>query len=179
MRAKLSVLGLYTWDTGLFDQLELPVGVDADNVRDNILLECAELEVLYPRPDVMADAIGIWSRSRLPGWVRQFRALTEEYNPLHNYDRTEEWDESGSADSDGSSRNRVAGFDSPNMAPQSEGDSDSRTTTQSTRTGRAYGNIGVTTSAQMIEGEMELRAKHNIVQTIVNEFKQRFCLLVY
>lgn len=43
---------------------------------------------------------------------------------------------------------------------------------------RAYGNIGVTTTQQMIEQERDI-AKFNIYQVILDEFKQRFCLLVY
>lgn len=43
---------------------------------------------------------------------------------------------------------------------------------------RAFGNIGVTTTQQMIEQERET-AKFNIFQVILDEFKQRFCVLVY
>ena len=43
---------------------------------------------------------------------------------------------------------------------------------------RAYGNIGVTTTQQMIEQERDI-AKFNIYQVILDEFKQHFCLLVY
>lgn len=43
---------------------------------------------------------------------------------------------------------------------------------------RAFGNIGVTTTQQMIEQERET-AKFNIYQVILDEFKQRFCVLVY
>ena len=43
---------------------------------------------------------------------------------------------------------------------------------------RAHGNIGVTTTQQMIEQERDM-AKFNIYQVILDEFKQRFCLLVY
>ena len=41
------------------------------------------------------------------------------------------------------------------------------------------GNIGVTTSQQMAEAEMKLRAAYDMYNIIVTEFKQRFCLLVY
>ena len=43
---------------------------------------------------------------------------------------------------------------------------------------RAHGNIGVTTTQQMIEQERDM-AKFNIFQFILDEFKQRFCVLVY
>lgn len=46
------------------------------------------------------------------------------------------------------------------------------------RTGRAYGNIGVTTTQQMIEAQREV-VLFNMIDTIVNDFKKRFCLMVY
>lgn len=46
------------------------------------------------------------------------------------------------------------------------------------RKGRAHGNIGVTTSQQMIEAEREV-ALYNIIDVIITSFKNRFCLQVY
>lgn len=43
----------------------------------------------------------------------------------------------------------------------------------------AYGNIGVTTSQQMLEQEIELAPKLNLVNYITESFINRFCLLVY
>lgn len=43
---------------------------------------------------------------------------------------------------------------------------------------RETGNIGVTTSQQMIEAEREL-VRFNIYDVIIESFKQRFCLLIY
>ncbi len=74
-KAKLSVLGLYSYDSTLFDGLleNLPTYTDEDDVehtldgevlRDNILLECAELEVVYPEPEFCKQAIEVWSKMR-------------------------------------------------------------------------------------------------------------------
>lgn len=41
------------------------------------------------------------------------------------------------------------------------------------------GNIGVTTTQKMIEEERELVAKFNICELIVNDFKYKFCIMVY
>lgn len=43
---------------------------------------------------------------------------------------------------------------------------------------RAYGNIGVTTTQQMIEQERET-VQFNIFKTIIEDFKMRFCLMIY
>lgn len=48
-----------------------------------------------------------------------------------------------------------------------------------TRENHTSGNIGVTTSQQMLEQEIEISAKLNIFQIIVTSFKETFCLLVY
>ena len=48
-----------------------------------------------------------------------------------------------------------------------------------TRNNHTSGNIGVTTSQMMLEQEIEVSAKLNVIKMIVESFKERFCLLVY
>ena len=48
-----------------------------------------------------------------------------------------------------------------------------------TRENHTTGNIGVTTSQQMLEQEIEVAAKLNVSKLIVDSFKDRFCILVY
>ena len=48
-----------------------------------------------------------------------------------------------------------------------------------TKNSHISGNIGVTTSQQMLEQEIEVSAKLNVIKMIVDSFKERFCLLVY
>ena len=47
-----------------------------------------------------------------------------------------------------------------------------------TRTGRAHGNIGVTTSQQMIQSERDL-VVFNLYDVIAESFIENFCLMVY
>lgn len=47
-----------------------------------------------------------------------------------------------------------------------------------TRTGRAHGNIGVTTSQQMIQSERDL-VVFNLYDVIAESFVENFCLMVY
>lgn len=44
---------------------------------------------------------------------------------------------------------------------------------------RIHGNIGVTTSQQMIESEMSLRAKYDIYKIIAKEFEREFLVQIY
>jgi hypothetical protein len=51
-------------------------------------------------------------------------------------------------------------------------------TVKHTRTGRAHGNIGVTTSQQMIQSERDL-VVFNLYDVIAESFIENFCLMVY
>lgn len=89
---RLSVLGLYKADSGLFSEMVYPSGFSADEkdtTVGNILSECAELECLFPDPDTMKTMIGLWSKLNISVWERIFTASQLEYNPIENYNRTE------------------------------------------------------------------------------------------
>ena len=65
----------------------------------------------------------------------------------------------------------------------SESNSNTRTDnlsekTSSNRIGRAHGNIGVTTSQQMLQSELDI-AKWNIYEQITDLFLSEFCIMVY
>lgn len=210
-RAALSILGLYEWDDTILDLIHLPTGVDADEVKQNILMECAELTVIYPDWDFMHKAIDWWSRKELPTWEHIYEMTQLEYNPIENYDRYESELEmeklrdirehqsasktkSQSMQQSGDA-NKVAGFNNNDLAVQSgsSGSGASSTTADGAandsqrgdsnrdknRSSRIHGNIGVTTVAQMMEGELETYPKINIVQYITQAFKERFCIMVY
>lgn len=87
--ANMSVMGLYNWDQTIFANLQVPSGVDPAVVRDNIIMECAELEVLYPNPTVFKTLVGVWSLKEKPVWDKLYSTTQYEYNPIENYDRTE------------------------------------------------------------------------------------------
>ena len=172
IRGTLSVMGLYNYSDDLFGLLKLPSGVDKTDVVNSILLECAELETVYPDFGLMRDAIGLWSRTRLHEWERIYSTLTEDYNPLHNFDRHEEWAENAS--SSGQSSTSVNGFNDIADRDRSE----SRATGNQKRTGHIYGNVGITESTTMAANEIKFR-ETDFTQIIVEEFKKRFCILVY
>ena len=168
----ISVLGMWQFDNALFDKFTVPEQIDKQDVVDAILLECAELPVVYTNWDILQGAIGLLSKRRLHAWERMATALFEDYNPLHNFDRYEEHgdEESGTTDS----VNTVNGYNG-----DAEHDRQNINTKRSNNyRGHLYGNIGVTTSAQMIANELEIR-KQDLISIIVREFKENFCIMVY
>ena len=90
--ARMSVLGLYKADSGLFSEMVYPSGFTDDEKQTtvgNILADCAELECLFTDPDTMKTMIGLWSKLNISVWERIFTASQLEYNPIENYNRTE------------------------------------------------------------------------------------------
>lgn len=179
MPATMSLLGLYNFDNTILDGLIVPAGVDKQTVINNLLRECAELEVLYPQPEVIKFFVSEWAKERLPVWNRLEATLHYEYDPISNYDRKEEWTDESSGSASGTSENKTAGYNSAGAdVPESKNSSSSSASGKNKRTGRAYGNIGVTTTQQMIEEERRV-SEFDIDHIIINEFKKTFCLMIY
>lgn len=194
----LSFIGLYNWDNSLFDLLEVPTRVDypidKSVLVDLLLMETAELEVIYPDFDFMKQALGRYSVSRKIEWERMLETLSEKYNPLHNFDRNEEYtdDETGnnstsnSNEVSGTTTDQTTGFNSETFVNQNKQDvtgntnyaGNSQATRKLTHKARLYGNIGVTKSQEMLRDELDVR-KTDFYHIIVDEIKNKFCLLVY
>lgn len=197
MKAWLSILGLYNYDNSIFDLFVVPDGMNKELIINNILLECAEMEIIYPEPDIMKNAIGLWSNKQLESWERMYKAMQLEYDPIYNYDRFEEWLDSNTATTHsntnsnlnrkGSTKHQVNAFN--RGITDSNIDSIDNTDTDNTNTnsnnsaigahsGHMYGNIGVTTSQDMLLSEVNV-SKFIVQDYIIEQFKERFCLLVY
>ena len=93
--AKLTLIGLYNYYPNLFDFLSFPAGIDPDTARDNILMKSGEFEVLYSDPDFIHDSIKLWSAKWYKTFDKWIKALNTSYDPLNNYDRHEEWSDTG------------------------------------------------------------------------------------
>lgn len=205
--AKLTLIGMYNFDDTLFEYLTLPDGIDKETLVNNILLQSGEFEVLYPNLDFLKMSIGAWSKKWQPTFERWQKALAIEYNPLENYDRQEEWKDShnmSGSDSGTSSgktegktgsltTNRVSAYDSGDALTtkdavavngtdetnNSGNFSNNRSQIDGgTHNGRIHGNIGVTTSQQMLESELSL-GYWNIYEKITDIFLTEFVLPIY
>jgi len=160
----LSIMGMYEYDNSLFDGLDVPTYTDKNNVVhvvdktkviQSILLNCAELEILYPNFDTMKLAIGVWSAAEQDTWRKMYATVMMEYNPLWN------------VDADIVNIGSVMGFN------EDENWSDAAKETQ-----RRTGNIGVTATQDLIQKERDI-ADFSIIRFITESFKKRFCIMVY
>lgn len=97
--AKITLIGMYQWmadqNDPLFKNLTVPTGMDKDKLINTILYLGAEFGVVYADPYFMQGMIGVWSdryKHTLERWVK---ALAIDYDPLENYDRREDWYDTG------------------------------------------------------------------------------------
>lgn len=86
MRATLSLLGMYNYDPTIFDEMLLPESIDRSTFFYNLLMENAELEVLYPEPTILKKAIHFWSKCELKNWEWLIETQNYDYNPIWNVD---------------------------------------------------------------------------------------------
>lgn len=204
--AKFTLIGCYQYYNNqgldLFEKLTLPEGIDKDTLTSNILLKGGEFEVQSGSPVFIHDAIEIWAKVYEATFTRWLEALAIEYAPLENYDRMEHWtdalDGSGSSNSTGTldttyddavERTKSA-YDSSSYQPYdkvtthatTDTDTTDRTNTtidnDSEHNGRIHGNIGVTTSQQMLMQELDM-GYWNLYERITQLFLQEFVIPVY
>ena len=97
------------------------------------------------------------------------------YDPIENYNMTESGSDSGASLASASADNKSTSYDSltPNLTDSNSSNSSAQS--QSSHSLTRSGNIGVTTSQQMILQEREVAAYdflHNVAEMIVEQFTQ-------
>lgn len=101
--AMLSIMGLYNYDPDIFQGFRVPGRADittqADTVPDPfvpdrqialdyILTSCAELSLVYTKPDFVKFMIRSWTERRFPVWKAMYNTMLYKYNPIWNKDGT-------------------------------------------------------------------------------------------
>lgn len=200
--AKITLLGMYKWmqlnDDDLFNGLTVPTGINKQTLVNTILTNGGEFETLYADATFMKDMIGLWSDKWQKTMDKWAKALAIDYNPLENYDRMEEWadnklehaiaSDSSNQSGSGNVTNQKSAYDSTEYQNHDKADSTSSGTNNatantvaqgsSTHGGRTHGNIGVTTSQQMLQAELDV-ARFNLYNEIADVFLTELCIYTY
>lgn len=197
-KSKITIIGFENYlnntNRSLFDNIILHPDIEKDILIDAIMMRCSEFELLYSNPLTMIEMITFWFRKHNRTFSKWMEALSIEYNPLENYDRMEDWTDDNIGHGSVTVNDTVtshltnsrSAFDSNTFVSDTKSDNttiDKGTTTSNgnnnlTHHGRLHGNIGVTTSQQMLEAELEI-ARWNIYDKIADLFAMDFCLMVY
>lgn len=218
MLSQLTLTGMNNYgemiNDDLFSDLILPEVLDKDVVVNAILTTCSSLPVAYPDYSFLKNQIKYWSKRKKPIFDKWVWLLSQEYNPLYNYDRTEEYSDSEVVNNSGTkSDNTSTSFNSNNVSNSTvtnkatsyesdtfkntnqnignesiTGSNSGNTNTSSrensdtnrilTHKARLFGNIGITTSTQMLSESWDWYNK-DIPMIIAEEFKCDFCLGIY
>lgn len=188
MQVTMTIQGLYLYDPTLFDGFALPSEINKEILIDNLLSELFELEVIYPDVNIMKSMISRWSATMTDEWGKLYKALDTDYDATGQTSINKEernLTALNSSHSQGKSENKVAGFNSGSLvnsaADNTSGDSNSTLTDRGTitRTRTLSGYLGGMSSARLIAEEIKLRNEYDIYSIIINDFKQKFCLLIY
>lgn len=101
--AWISILGIYNHYPDVFDNLKLPkkselpvedwLRTDMEDLDkticiNNILMNLAELPLVYTKPDVLKSMIGIWSNAHAEEWMNIWQTELYKYVPIWNKDGT-------------------------------------------------------------------------------------------
>lgn len=110
---KLTFLGAYGYYEGrevngepidLFDFFQVPEGLEKDIIINDIMYRAGEFELLYLNPEYTRFSLGVFSQKWASTWQKWYDALMEEYNPLENYNRHEEYIDKHTGSQSNSSR---------------------------------------------------------------------------
>lgn len=171
------------------------------------LTELGELQTIFPTAATLKAFLTTWGKLHAANWAKMQTALDATYNPLHNYDRTETVSDvesvSGSGSSSGSSSEAEtsdreeygSGFNSattgaaavpvrreqtsPRRQASETSEAESTTSRSLLHESNIAGNIGVTTSQQMLEAELQLRDRFSLYYIILDEFRREICVEVW
>lgn len=182
----------------IFKGMMLPDGINKETFIDTVMLNCGHFEVVYSDADFMESAVTVWGRKWYRTFEKWYQALQIEYNPLDNYDRHEEYTDERNGSSKGNfsnsgtaqtvEENKRSAYDSNIYEPNTKGTIEGETadkgsnSTENEETikhkAHLYGNIGVTTSQQMLESELSI-AEWNLYEHMADLFKLEFTLPIY
>lgn len=182
-------------------------GVVRKMIVDDIILRHGDTPLFIPEPTVMKYYITSWSTRMLPVFTRMYDACMAEYDPIENYNRIEDRSET-TKDTMGNTRtlNTSTATTGTNTTEDSVSAENVTTYSPDTRSVQTpnlteadsgtigdsgnyngsltikstiHGNIGVTTSQQMLESELTLVPKLDIIRIISDSWAAEFCLAVY
>lgn len=220
--ASTGLLDLLYCDDTIMDNFTVPDGIDRRLALDTIYQRCGLTPLYHPDPAWLKFYVGRWCSKNAKTWEELYKTTIQDYNPIYNYDRTEETtdtrsgtrklsedtssntkqngDTSVTDTSSDSSEHTLSADNSDSYEPGYK-DVSSRRDTQASESSnrvdmtgdravdettgetyshklRAYGNIGVTTTQEMLEAQRKV-VRYNIYNEIADSFKDEFCLYVY
>ena len=178
----------------IFEDIALPDGIDRTTLIERIMIRCGEFSVMHTNINYMHHQIINFFECHFWTFDRWIKAINTEYDPLENYDRYEEYSGNGSSEGSSSSTGSDSGtdtltkaaFNSSTYEPYEKNTTSGSSSMSGSNDGsyedehtiHTHGNIGVTTSQQMLQSEIDV-SRFNIYMEIAELFAEEFCIMVY
>lgn len=192
MQTKISLMAMNDYMKGhLFDGLQVPEGADRETLIDAILLRSVDFGVCCQNAEMLQQIITHYGKRFLEPMRRTWRAITEDYNPLHNFDRHEDYTDTSTAtgatgeQTTSSDTQSYMGDTADTFRPANKNDGSAQTAANSRadasaqHNGHLYGNIGVTKSQEMLRDEMSVRLDVEFYGVWADKFISELCIMVY
>lgn len=217
------IRAIVDYDPTVFNNMVVPSGLSLQEIVDHILFKYGDAPLFCPEPSVMKYYIRLWSRRRIDIWERFIEAASAQYDPISNYDRTEETSDlfthghKVKTDDDLNHGHKIVTNDdlSHGLTVENQISADNASTYQADRKSinsgkderdadethsgkderdvneihsgtdkRIYkshisGNIGVTTSQQMLQQELDIIVKFDVIDFIADDWHSEFNLMIY
>lgn len=88
--ATTGLLDLLYYDDTIMDNFTVPDGIDRQLALDTIYQRCGLTPLYHPDPAWLKFYIGRWCSKNVKTWEELYKTTIQDYNPIYNYDRTEE-----------------------------------------------------------------------------------------
>lgn len=177
--ALMSIRGLYLYDQTIFDNMTIPTQLDHDLLVGRLVNDLAELEVIYPDPDIMKENITNWSAIMGRSWQKMADVLYEDYDPFINIRRHEERTVTETRDLENNGSLSLVAWDE---TEPSERQTNNATNTGTVTTHEEYdleGDSAITDAQDVARKEIQLRRDNEMYSIIIEDFKRAFCLQIY
>lgn len=177
--ALMSIRGLYLYDQTIFDNMTIPSQLDRDLLVTRLVNDLAELEIIYPDPDIMKTNISNWSAIMGRSWQKMADVLYEDYDPFINISRHEERTTTETRDLANSGSVSLVAWDE---TTPSERQSNTGKDTGTVTTHDVYdlkGDSAITDAQDVAKKEIQLRRDNEMYSIIIEDFKHAFCLQIY
>lgn len=220
--ATTGLLDLLYYDDTIMDFFTVPDGIDRQLALDTIYQRCGLTPLYHPDPAWLKFYVGRWCSKNAKTWEELYKTTVQDYNPIYNYDRTEETTDTRSGtrtlsedtssntkqngdtsvtDTSSDNSEHTTSADNSDTYEPGYKDVSSRQDTQASESSnrvdvtgdravdettgetyshkmRAFGNVGVTTTQEMLSAQRTL-VRYNVYDEIADSFKEEFCLYIY
>lgn len=157
--------------------------VEDTQMRDLMLNYYLTQDMAYPDESLMVLKIQNKANLISEYWNKLYKLRSIEYQPIENYDRYEDIQETGLSKGQSSNSGTSLYSEFPMESPlkksvnntDSNSSANSEANTDTTRKAHIHGNIGVTTSQQMLESEINLQKQLSMLkQLYIKEYEDLF-----